>query len=161
MTKQSKMTFDLGGLEDLAKEAKNYVARVGVLGDNARNDSEVGNAEIGVIHEFGSESNNIPPRSFLRMPMEEKRDDIMRALSSGAAKEAIEKKDWRKLLKQVGVAGEIAVQQAFASGGFGQWPINAKSTVRSKGSSAPLIDTSQLRRSITSDVVRRGEIDTS
>lgn len=56
--------------------------------------------------------------------------------------------------KILGVIGENAVQLAFKTGGFGKWKALKKSTIDTKvkrgGSSAILIDTRQLRDSITS-----------
>jgi hypothetical protein len=57
-------------------------------------------------------------------------------------------------LIDLGIACEGAIQEAFDTGGFDDWPADAPSTIRRKGSSSPLIDTKQLRFSIAS-VVRK------
>ena len=63
----------------------------------------------------------------------------------------------------------ILVQEAFNTGGFGKWPANADITlkggwmrsssgkpfyVKPKKSTAPLIDTGQLRRAVSSEVAK-------
>lgn len=115
---------------------------------------ELTNAEIGFIHENGSQALRIPRRSFLEMPLNLKIPDyyaklgpqLMRAINDG---------NIRKMYVDLGIKGEQIVQQAFASRGFGQWAPNAPYTIQKKKSSQPLIDTAQLRKSISSDVVTR------
>ena len=59
----------------------------------------------------------------------------------------------RGALKTLGVVAEGTIQKAFATGGWGEWPKLSPVTIRRKKSSKILIDTSQLRRSISSRVV--------
>jgi hypothetical protein len=158
--KQTRIRFNLDGLDHIKKAVGNtYVARVGVLGGrNDRTDGgEFGNAEIGLIQEFGSNSRNIPARSWLRMPIEAKNKDIVDSMTSSMAKSAFAAGNYKKLFQYLGIAGVIAIQEAFASRGFGRWAPNAPETIAAKGSSAPLIDTAQLRRSVTNDVVKKGQ----
>lgn len=107
------------------------------------------NAEVGYLHEMGSFSRGIPARSFLIASVhhEEKRIakigmiGIRRALIAGNA---------RLGLRDIGVACLAAINKAFDVGGLGKkWPALKPSTVAAKGSAAILIDTGQLRRSIT------------
>jgi SOS response regulatory protein OraA/RecX len=55
----------------------------------------------------------------------------------------------------LGIMAEKIIQAAFESSGFGHWKPDSASTIARKGSSRTLIDTSQLRASITSDVVAK------
>lgn len=161
MTKRTKITHNMKGLEDFLRQmGGDKVTRVGVLGgDNSREGGDgMGNADIGAVHEFGSESAGIPPRSFLRMPLELKAEDIIKVLGSGMAKKAFEEGDFDRAYNVLGAAAEITVQDAFATGGFGQWPAIKESTAKRKGSSAILIDTRQLSRSISWDVVKKSEV---
>lgn len=145
-----KSKIDLKGLAKIAK--KESGVKVGILGskDN-RNDGSMGNAEIGVIQEFGSLTNNIPPRSFLRMPLQKKKQQLEDALA-GMQKEIVNG-EVEKILAKLGLVAENIIGDAFKTKGFGQWAPNKPSTIDRKGSSAPLIDTGQLRRSITSKVI--------
>lgn len=158
--KQTKINFNLDGLEDIKKKVGSSMrARVGVLGSNAIRDDEGGgltNAELMLIHMFGSVSRNIPPRDPLLMPIERNRRELIRRLGSGAMRAAFENGDYKKMFQLLGLVAESFVQEAFETGGWGQWPPDKPATIAAKGSSAILIDTAQLRRSVTSDVVTKG-----
>lgn len=154
MSVDIKVTTNLKPLKDLIKSfSGSGIVKVGVLAGDSPREGVLGNAEIGMKQEFGSVSKNIPPRSFLRMPLETKKQELIKALQTKAVKKAIEGGDLDLALELMGIAGEGIVQEAFSTGGFGQWPANAPFTISKKGSSAPLIDTGQLRRSISSEVV--------
>ncbi len=146
---------DFGGLNVLVKAlGDGRVVRVGMLGRKAnRKDggNKVTNAELGAIHEFGSFSNNIPARSWLRMPIHKESDKI--AKEAGKASDKMVKDgNMLGILKNIGVACEAAIQRAFASTGFGQWRPDKPATIRRKGSDSPLIDTGEFRRAVTSQV---------
>ncbi len=176
MTKQTKITMNLDGLESLkAQLGSGYIARVGILGSDAAADhyqieeytnkkgekkerrvaGNITNAEIGVVHEFGSETNNIPARSFLRMPLTSQSRDIVRFMGTKAITDLVEKGEVKKVFALLGLYAETIVNRAFETGGFGKWPKLKIATVIRKGSAAPLIDTRQLNRSISSDVVKQ------
>lgn len=129
--------------------------KVGILGNDDSRQGEgalLGNAGIGVVQEFGSLTNNIPPRSFLRMPLETKKDRLEATFEKVGVKQKLLEGDARGALQSLGFVAEQIIDDAFKSQGFGNWAPNKPSTVAKKGSSKPLIDTSQLRRSITSKV---------
>lgn len=155
MARNGSVSVNLKGLEDLGKGwNKGYYVKVGVLGaKNARNDGQpVGNADLGVIHEFGTTDGKIPARSWLRFPLEYKAKDILKWLSTGKVKLMIVEGKSKQVMNMLGGIAEGIIQDAFTSRGFGQWKPNAPSTIAAKGSSAPLIDTSQLRRAVTHEV---------
>ena len=141
-----------------------HVVQVGIMGKKVAREDPGGdgktNADIGAIHEgalmeMGSVSQRIPVRSFLRMPIRVKYDQIIKQASKGMADLLAEPFGYLKVLKNLGIACEVAIQEAFATRGFGHWKPNAPSTVKRKHSDAPLIDTGQLRRSITSRVIEK------
>lgn len=101
------------------------------------------NAEVGFIHEFGT--NRIPKRSFLRMPIFQKAEDILLLVKRAGALKKLAAGRMIEVLGDIGIACEAAIGQAFASAGWGSWP-----PVKRGGS--PLVDTGQLRRSIASTV---------
>lgn len=162
MATQSRVVADLSKLEEfLTNISGKYVARVGILGADAEEQheqSDMTNAEIGLIQEFGSQSRNIPPRSFLRMPIEMRQETIIQQLSRRRTQEKLEAGDIKGVYTDLGIAAEAVVQGAFVTQGFGQWEDNAESTIERKGSDRPLIDQGQLRRAISSDVVGKGEV---
>lgn len=153
------ISLDTKGLKKLRKAlGKNGYVKVGILGNGAsRDDETVNNAELGVIQEFGSVSNNIPPRSFLRMSIETHKEDFIEVAETKAFKKAFSAGDMNRALELVGFKAEAIVDEAFTSGGFGVWPANKPATIARKGSSKPLIDTGQLRRAISSEVVNGEE----
>lgn len=159
MAQQTRVRANLSKLDDMMKQfGTNFIARVGILGARAgaTHDTESGmtNSQIGVIHEFGSETNNIPARSFLRMPLETRQEDLLEALDSATVKKLVEAGEIEKVYKLLGIHAEGIVKDAFRSSGYGNWPPNTPETVKKKGSSRPLIDTTKLMGAITSDVVK-------
>lgn len=162
------ISINLKPLEKLRGElAKKIEARVGIRANTGAHTLEANqhtkgkksaplglgsilNVTLGIIHEFGSETKNIPPRSFLRMPMEMKKDVLIQFLQSKAIKKLIEAGNVAMVYKLLGIQGENIVHDAFATGGFGQWRGLEAATVARKGSSAILIDTRQLERAVSS-----------
>lgn len=156
---ESEVSGDFSQLENLVKnlEKKHYVD-IGILGET--NETVEGNitlAGIGAVHEFGTDragrgnSTVIPERSFIRMPLETGQSQIEKAVEP-RIKELLEKGDIKGIFKLIGIAGEARIQEAFETGGFGEWPDIADSTKERKGSDAILIDDGSLRKAITSKV---------
>lgn len=147
--------LDLKGFEALRKglTAGEYV-KVGVFGDSKseRNQGGITNVALAFIQIFGSIVRKIPPRDFLRMPLEEKRADVLSYAASKPMSDLLLAGNKRKALKLLGVFAETIIQKAFETRGFGKWAPNKPSTIHSKGSASPLINTSQLRRSVGSRV---------
>jgi hypothetical protein len=177
------INLDMEKLSKLKEElTKKYITRVGVLGQKTNRipmltgesheryqmrvkkimkskpeiaeNGEKTNAEIGLVHEMGSSSDHIPRRSFLDMPLTLKMPEYAKQFSNQLMK-AVDDGNIKPVYINLGIKGEQVVQLAFSSRGFGIWPANRPSTIALKGSSQPLIDTAQLRRSITSDVVNK------
>lgn len=125
-------------------------ARLGVLGGHNARKGEGSNAEIGQKHEFGDDG--LPIRSWLRMPITthlQKELEKSGAFEEEAILKIINEGDIEKWMKKVGIVGESCVSQAFDTGGFGQWK---PSDMRFKKVKQTLVETQQLRNSVTSDV---------
>lgn len=109
-------------------------------------------AEIGAIHEFGTQT--IPRRSWLRGYIDaneqEIRGDLRKAYES-AIKSKGQKGSLARRLKLVALKHEFAIKERMMH----LSPSLKSETVDRKGSSATLVDTGQLRSSITSEVKRR------
>jgi hypothetical protein len=138
---------------------------VGVLGPKAtavHKNSDKGEtvAQIAASHELGI---GVPERSFLRRTADENRAAYMTAIKNGLRAtlqyNMKARKIWNPLksvaLRRVALKVEGDVKKRIADG---ITPPNARSTIRKKGSSKPLIDSGQLRASITS-AVRSGDSD--
>lgn len=152
---QTKINFNLDGLDALRKGmGSTYRARVGIIGSKAaeKHPDGISNVELGVIQMFGSITNKIPPRDFLFMPIKMQAKEIVKKMKAPSVFAAAAAGDFMKVFGLLGAFAEVAIQEAFATRGFGQWAPNKPSTIDRKGSSSPLIDTAQLRRSISSDV---------
>ena len=161
-----------------------YVTQVGILGSKAagrhesveissgknkgmhkegKGSSALTNAEIGLMHEKGvmNDKGRLPRRSFLEMPLLrnakvifEKKKVFENALNKAIAAGTDCRKAWKKAYTDLGIEAEKIVLEAFEQSGPG-WAPNAPATVIRKQSDSPLIDTGQLRRSISSRVITR------
>ncbi len=172
----SRVDLNLAPLEMLSADIKaNARARVhvGVLRDhNARTDgSDAGNATIGLVHEFGSPTKNIPERSWLRMPLIVALPKVIEEAGPGFWKRLVLERGVLVGLKALGIAAEDAIQQAFETGGFGRWPawsvrygrrrerglrqiLGLEDFIGPIHPGSLLIETGELRQSVTSRVVK-------
>lgn len=132
-------------------------AQVGIFADKDTRSDGKSNVELGVKHEFGAvESGSvIPERSFLRMPLMTHAGEKIeqRSLLMGAAVNVLSAD---ALLEQVAQAGDAAVQEAFDTGGFGEWPALNRITVEAKGHDTILIDSGEMRAAVGSRVAPKG-----
>ena len=153
--KQTKINFNLDGLEEVKKQVNGYKTRVGILGSdvNRQDANGITNSEIGIVHEFGNEK--MPVRSFLRMPVMTHKKEILKSMDGTKSRDAFAKKDFVRLFHLLGQSARSIVLQAFETGGFGHWPDITEATKAAKGSSVILVDTAQLKNAITEDVVKR------
>ena len=100
--------------------------------------------EVAVVHEFGA--GPVPQRSFIRATIDERRADIEAELANLARGVASGRLDARQALDLLGAKVAGWCQSRIAAGIA---PALKAATVRRKGSSTPLVDTGQLRSSIT------------
>jgi hypothetical protein len=166
MPSQAKIKFkiDTKSLDGIEKSLeKKYATKVGVLGSAGMHpDGKLTMAEIALKNEFGqlsatSGTQKVPARSFLRFPIEFKSKAIAKELLK--IKDKVEKRlldgDFKYFFTMMGISAEGKIQEAFESRGFGQWKANSPYTIKKKGSDSPLIDTGELRKSVSSEVKER------
>lgn len=95
---------------------------------------------------------HIPARSFLEMPMVQHQTELRKKIRQLWGKDAleyiIEKGDMQSLAVAIGQASVNHIQEAFDTGGFGEWKENSPFTVASKGSAMQLVDEGNLRSHI-------------
>lgn len=125
--------------------------KVGVLDDGALHPGDkIGAAALAAVHEFGSASQHIPERSFLRKTEFMKKDQYLGWIDKNRDelfKAVMEGKLYFQVLPKVGALWVSYIIECFKSGGFGSWkPLK----VRVGGK--PLIDTGALLRSISFEV---------
>jgi hypothetical protein len=149
----SKVTVKDNGAKALLarahKLAAGRVVRVGVLDDAPKREGEGGTGsqsllEVAAQHEFGA--GRIPQRSFIRGTVEAKGAEIADLQVSLAGRVLKGKLDPDQALEQLGAKVVGMVQTRIAAGIA---PALHPDTIEKKGSSTPLIDTGQLRSSIT------------
>ena len=135
-------------LEAFLKDMQGHKLYVGVTkSSNSRPKDGASNALIAYVHEFGI---GVPERSFLRSTVLEQahkylfiqKDNIIPAIKSGVmtADEAY---------RRLGIVASNDVKAKMVNGSF--TPLKQQ-TIDRKGSSKPLIDTGELRQSITYEV---------
>lgn len=137
---------------------------VGIADDTTEREADkmgITNAELLFIHTNGSPVNNIPPRPVIEPAIsndKERLADMMKKASqlfmAGMDEEAI------KQLQRVGMRGQNVSRQWFVDEKNG-WPPNSPAVREAKirkGSTdpKPLIDTGELRKSITYFVKTKG-----
>lgn len=157
MSSEDETTLVTKGLDALitALKVEPPRARVGILGDktlrkNATKGAAANNATIGAAHEFGT--SKLPQRSFLRVPITDnlaKKMESSGALDKDVLAEVIREKSLLSWMKKVAVLAEGIVLEAFDTGGFGKWK---PSDMTKKKLQQTLVETQQLRNSITSEV---------
>lgn len=155
-TKNDSFEFKDQGFNKLMEAfTKNLpYAKVGVLGSKAsRTEGELNNAEIGLKHEFGV---GVPERSWLRMPIFTRFRSTLQVQFKEINKEFVKAAVENKLFeftRKIGIVGEEVVRSSFDSGGFGTWPPWAPGYENNTGQI--LVDTTQLRDSVSSEVVKK------
>jgi hypothetical protein len=105
--------------------------------------------DVGLVHEYGSISRNIPQRSFLRTPFLVKDKEIRKEITRQAINVFDKNETVKSGLSKIGIFATGVSQMAFTTKGYGNWKPLKEKTIERKGSSRELIDTGILRSSIT------------
>jgi hypothetical protein len=137
------------------KALSSHEVLVGIPSDKAKRKTEdekggpINNAELLYIHTNGDPRHHIPARPVIEPAVEDDKE-VIGEIFADAFSAALEGDEGRamNLLEQAGIEGASASQKWFTNSKNG-WAPNAESTVKRKKSNRPLIDTGQLRRSIT------------
>ncbi len=154
----------IDALKKVLTELKSVKVLVGIP-DSGTGSRGISNAELAFIHSHGSPINHIPARPFLEPAIEDPKTmeritecmkNAFEQMVEGNRAEAISE------LHKAGIYGENAAKDYFGSANLapnapitveGGWMRNRVSgkpfKVKGKGSSAPLIDTGNLRSSVT------------
>lgn len=109
------------------------------------------------VHEHGSPLFRVPPRPVLEPAMEykENQEQIIE-LMKDTVNVVLEGGNVQPELEKVGMQGQNIARDWFTNPA-NEWQENANSTIKKKGSDKPLIDTGEMRKSITY-VVKDGDI---
>jgi len=133
----------MAALEELKKKGGHKISRT--------KESDDSNADIGLKMERGSKSEKIPPRSWLKTPLEDHLPEYFNKVTYKVIEDIVKTQNL-KGYQELAVACEQIIQKGFNTGGYGKWAGNRPLTIQLKGSSRPLIDTGQLRKSVTSEI---------
>lgn len=133
------------GIKKLFKRLKTGSVDVGILASEGKHeDSDLTVAQVGFFHEFGTSI--VPERSFIRSTINGQSKEIKKVARS----------QYKKVLNgSISAKDGLGVLGAFTSGLIQEkftnnnWAPNSEFTQEAKGSSTPLIDTGQLRQSIS------------
>lgn len=142
------------------KKMQKMQVYVGVTAETAQQNQDhpdINNAELLFIHSKGSEKMNIPERAVLEPAIKaDGPDGPIADQMRQAAKATFEGNldDARTHLRLAGMAGQRAAVGWFTDP-RNNWPANAPSTIKRKGSDRPMIDFGDLRHAMTS-VVKNG-----
>jgi len=142
------------GVKALTMRFKEAAAAVLVgVPAGAKEDDEASTpiAMLAAVHEFGAPSRHIPERPFLRPAITEGRPDFIRLNRANMRRVARGRTTIKQALGELGELGKRKVQEKIKAGPFRALrpaTIAARKR-RSEGSSKPLIDTGNLRQSIT------------
>lgn len=112
-------------------------------GQKEHQDYKASVLDIATFHEFGL---GVPERSFVRAWFDAKKPDVQAFVVSRLKLVVAGKLTQDQALDQIGLFMQSGMQKNISDG---IPPPNAPSTIARKGSSTPLIDTGQLRSSIT------------
>lgn len=140
-------------LEKQLREFERSVVAVGYPSPSPKHKGAlISVAGLAIVHEFGSEKQNIPARPFMRQTVkhtEAERPKKIAQFYRAVKRGRIKAKD---ALKALGVWYEGEIQRTIDRGNFA--PLSP-ATIAQKRSSKPLIDTGELKRSVTSKVERK------
>lgn len=173
---QGSVKIDMTGLNLLlAAVQEKYAVRVGILGSKATQThqrklagglakggghtvskikSPKTNAEIGLDHEKGVKSRNLPRRSWLEIPLLNNLPIYFQKLGSIAIRDILINQKQQSYNNLGAICVQI-ITKGFESDGYGKWaPLKAE-TIANKGSDRVLVDTAQLENSIDFEVINK------
>lgn len=157
----------LQAIQKAVKEIGSQEALVGIPQEkNSKADGQkITQAELLYIHTNGSPANNIPARDVIDPALKHSKDQIKLLMKNVLLKAFDGDIDGAKsALEKAGVQGANISKEWFTNPA-NNWEPNSKTTIegtkngwiKAKGSDRPLIDTGELRKSITSVVRKKGE----
>ena len=116
---------------------------------NGMHEGGINMATLLAIHVLGAPSRGIPQRDPLRPPLIANAQRYSDLLALGLKNALSDSTDPKLVYEKIGIAATNDVYDYFVTGNFK--PLNQK-TIDRKGSSKPLIDSEELRGSITYEV---------
>jgi len=153
MATVSSTDAGLKAIQEAIAVLKSHEVLIGIPEDTSgRQDKKVtpvNNAELLFIHTNGSPARGIPARPVLEPAIQNDQERVAEMLKK-AIDVAVEGKtgDVLPALEKAGLYGENIAKKWFTNSSNG-WKKNTDETIKRKGSARPLIDTEEMRKSIT------------
>ena len=110
-------------------------------------------ARIAIWNEFGVPG-KIPARPFFRAAIDTNRDKVRDFQDRLSMDVMVGAKTPKQALESLGLFMEDKIKKSLTTGA---WAPNAPRTIKAKGSSRPLIDSGQMRNSVTFTTHKKGE----
>jgi phage gpG-like protein len=151
----AKVTIDrlaqvLASMSELVK--KDVLVGIPDSAPERRDETPLSNAQIGYIQEFGSPAANIPARPFLIPGVENAQPEVLESLRAGtrAALDGNVGQVERSMVS-AGIKAQNAVRAKIQDGPFAPLAPRTLAARRKRGRTGdkPLLDTGQLRNSVT------------
>lgn len=122
---------------------------VGLPSGGSHSGTSLSMHELGMVHEYGSPTRNIPARPFIQPSIKDNTDKYKKLMRKQAGLLLFRQTSLNNALSLVGEVAKADIQKYMLSASF--TPLSA-ATIEKKGSSKPLIDTGQMRNAITYEV---------
>lgn len=138
-------------VQEALKELEKHEVLVGIPQEKSSREGggKATNAELLFIHTNGSPARGIPPRPVLQSAIENDKERVAEMLGKAIDAAVSGKKDQiLPALERAGQYGSNVCRAYFVNPSNG-WKPNKPRTIKRKGSSRPLIDTGEMRKSIT------------
>ena len=150
---KNKVIFNDDGLKDLKKAMKSVRILVGLPKGTPTNEDYQGLTviEVGAANEFGVPSKNIPARSFIREPLFKNEAKFKKLAQTIGVSILDGSNSFDVGVNKKGVWGVKTIQDSFTNN---NWEPLKQRTIKAKGSSNPLLDTGNLRQSITWEIAK-------
>jgi hypothetical protein len=145
-----KLSQVLASMSELVK--KDVLVGIPDSAPERKEDTPLSNAQIGYIQEFGSPAANIPARPFLIPGVENVQPEVLEEFRAGA-KGALngDTGQVERSMARAGLKAQNAVRAKIQDGPFAPLAPKTLAARRKRGRSGekPLLDTGQLRNSVT------------
>lgn len=122
---------------------------IGIPSSNNARQGASNNATIAATHELGAPSRGIPARPFLIPTIQNNAEKYTNLMAQGFRNALQDKEKAAEVYEKIGLVASSDVKDYIVSGQF--VPLK-ESTIDRKGSSKPLIDTSEMRNSISYEI---------
>lgn len=152
MAKSQFLTRDqgLGLMLQQIRDAGDLELRVGILTDEQhRNGDGLTVADVASINEFGTADGHIPARPAFRQAIASNREAIVARLRTELKAMSEGRQTPRRALSRTGLEIQALIRKRITDL---RTPPNAPATAQRKRSANPLIDTGQLRQSVSFEV---------